>query len=186
MPFSGRTLIGSALIPIRFVFLMWLVFAVDFLYGYDFAFFGIFPRTVFGAIGIIAAPLVHADPFHLISNTVPLLFLGVVLFFYYRRIATNIFFRCYFITNILVWLFARPSLHIGASGLVYGLAAFLIFFGFFRRDFLSLFISLIVLLLYGSIFYGILPTNTLISWESHLAGGIVGAVSAVQFRKSKV
>lgn len=183
---SGRTLIGSAVVPIRLVFFMWLAFAIDFLYGYDLSIFGVFPRDLIGAIGIITAPLVHADPIHLISNTIPLLFLGPTLFFYYNKIASGVFLRCYFITNLLVWLFARPYLHIGASGLVYGLASFLIFFGFFRRDFLSLIISLIVLLLYGSIFYGILPTNSHISWESHLAGGVVGAITAVQFRKRKV
>ncbi|MEX2336509.1 MAG: rhomboid family intramembrane serine protease [Fulvivirga sp.] len=180
---GARTLIGSAVVPIRFVFLMWLFFAIDFLYGYDLTFLGIVPRTVFGAIGVITAPLVHADPFHVISNTVPLLFLGIVLFYYYHRIANGIFLKCYFLTNILVWLFARPYVHLGASGLIYALASFLIFFGFFRRDFRSLFISVVVMLLYGSIFYGILPLNDQISWESHLAGGIVGALVAVRYRR---
>ncbi|ELR70818.1 rhomboid family protein [Fulvivirga imtechensis AK7] len=165
---------------------MWLAFAVDFLYGYDLAIFGIFPRSIIGAIGIVTAPLIHANPVHLLSNTVPLLFLGPTLFFYYHKIASAVFLRCYFITNLLVWFFARPYLHIGASGLVYGLASFLIFFGFFRRDFLSLIISVIVLLLYGSIFYGILPANSNISWESHLAGGVVGMVTAVQFRRKRI
>lgn len=183
---SGRTLIGSAVVPIRFVFLMWLCFVADFLYGYDLKIFGIWPRTLSGGIGILTSPLIHADYIHLLSNTFPLLFLGAVLFYYYYRIASGIFLRCYFITNILVWLFARPSMHIGASGIVYGLASFLIFFGFMRGDFKSLFISLVVLVLYGSIFYGVLPVNPLISWESHLAGMIVGAVSAYRFRNASM
>lgn len=183
---EGRTFIGSAVVPIRLVFLMWLAFVVDFLYGYELTFFGIWPRTVAGIIGIFTAPLLHADPFHLVSNTIPLLFLGVVLFYYYNNIASSIFFKCYFFTNILVWLFARPFIHIGASGLIYGLAAFLIFFGLFKRDFKSLFISLIVMLLYGSIFYGLFAFNDRISWESHLAGGIVGTVSAIWHRRANV
>ncbi|WP_238354651.1 rhomboid family intramembrane serine protease [Fulvivirga marina] len=182
---NGRTLIGSAVVPIRFVFLMWLSFVVDFLFGYDLTVFGIWPRTLIGGIGIITSPLIHANYIHLISNTIPLLFLGVVLFYSYHRIASGVFLRCYFFTNLLVWLFARPSFHVGASGLVYGIASFLIFYGFMRRDFKSLFVSVIVLFIYGSIFYGVLPVNSHVSWESHLAGAIVGAVTAYNYRKVK-
>jgi membrane associated rhomboid family serine protease len=116
-----------------------------------------------------------------------MLFLGVVLFFFYGKIGGLVFFRSYFWTNILVWLFARPANHIGASGVVYALAFFLIFFGLFRRDFLSIFISVVVLILYGGVFYGILPTDSRVSWESHFAGALVGIGSAVTFsRKNKL
>ena len=114
-----------------------------------------------------------------------MLFLGSVLFFFYGKIGGQVFFRSYFWTNILVWLFARPANHIGASGVVYGLAFFLISFGFFRRDFLSIIISAIVLLLYGGVFYGVLPTDPHISWESHFAGALVGITTAVAFSKQK-
>ena len=181
---NNRTLIGSAVVRIRFVFLMWLVFTVEFLFGYPFSAFGIHPRTLLGLIGIATAPLLHGGIVHIISNTVPLLFLGVVLFYSYKRIANKVFLNCYFFTNLLVWIFARPNNHIGASGLVYGLASFLIFFGFLRRDFKSLFISVLIFIFYGSIFYGVLPVDTRISWESHLAGAVVGFISAQQFKKS--
>jgi membrane associated rhomboid family serine protease len=158
---------------------MWLVFSVEFYTGIDFAFLGIAPRTWFGIIGIFVAPLIHGDVVHLLSNTFPLLFLGATLFFFYHRIGNIVLFRCYFFTNILVWLLSpRPSIHIGASGLVYGLSAFLIFFGFMRRDFMSLMISVAVMLAYGGIFYGIFPTHAMISWESHLAGALVGTINA--------
>jgi membrane associated rhomboid family serine protease len=82
-----------------------------------------------------------------------------------------------------VWVFSpRVSYHIGASGIVYGLAAFLILFGLLRRDFWSLLISLIVFAMYGGIFYGVLPSHPHVSWESHLAGAIVGFASAIQYR----
>lgn len=183
---GSPTIIGSSLVPIRLVFLMWLTFVIDYLYGFDLSWLGIFPRTLLGSIGIITAPLVHANPFHLISNTFPLLFLGMTLFYSYRKIASKVFFRCYFITNLLVWIFGRPSIHVGASGLIYGLASFLILFGFLRKDFRSFLISLLVLILYGSIFYGILPGDENISWESHLSGVITGSVAAFQFRKVKL
>jgi membrane associated rhomboid family serine protease len=170
---SSHSLFGSSVIPIRLVFLMWAAFYIEIISGLPLSFLGIVPRTLFGLIGIFTAPFIHGDLLHLVSNTVPLLFLGSVLFFFYARIGSQVFLRAFFWTNILVWLFARPANHIGASGLVYALAFFLIFFGIFRRDFLSLFISVIVILLYGGVFYGILPSDPRVSWESHFAGALV-------------
>lgn len=163
---------------------MWLVFFLQ-ITVIDLSFFGIVPRTIVGLIGIFTAPLLHGHYYHLVSNTIPLLFLGSVLFFFYRRIASTVFLRGYFWTNILVWIFARPANHIGASGLVYSLAFFLIFFGIFRRDFASISISIIVLMLYGGVFYGVLPSDPIISWESHFAGALVGIFTAVTYSKVK-
>lgn len=174
---------GSSIIPARLVFLMWLSYSMQFLYGIQIGFLGIKPRTLEGLPGIFLAPLIHGNLSHLISNTIPLLFLGSTLFFFYERIGRTVFFRCYFITNILVWLLSpRMSYHIGASGLVYGLSSFLIFFGLLRKDFLSLLISVGVIIMYGGIFYGILPSDPRISWESHLAGAIVGMVTAFNLK----
>ena len=187
MPEGRSSFFGSSVVPFRLVFIMWLVFTVEFFYSIDLGWLGILPRTLTGLIGIFTAPMIHGDLAHLISNTVPLLFLGSVVFFFYPRIGGIVFFRCYIITNVLVWtLSPRVSYHIGASGLSYGLSSFLIFFGLLRKDFWSLFISIIVFLMYGGIFYGVLPTNSHISWESHLAGAIVGAVTAFNLQDSKV
>lgn len=181
MPSRTNSVFGSSVVPFRLVFLMWLFFTVQFYTGIDFGILGIRPRTFTGLIGIIFAPLVHGNYLHLLSNTFPVLFLGIILYFFYDRIAGTVFFRCYFITNILVWLFSfRDSYHIGASGLVYALTSFLILFGFLRQDFLSLVIAMIILLLYGGVFfYGVLPVDPRISWESHLAGALVGAATAI-------
>ncbi|MEM9857154.1 MAG: rhomboid family intramembrane serine protease [Bacteroidota bacterium] len=183
---SSRTIIGSSVAPFRLVFIMWLVFTIDLLYGFDLKWLGLLPRTVEGLTGILFAPILHGDLQHLISNTVPTLFLGGALYFSYRRIASKVFVGCYLGTGILVWIFARPSYHIGASGLVYALAAFLIAFGLFRRDFASLFIAAIVLFVYGSIFYGVLPSAPNISWESHLFGAIIGVFWAYTFKNSSL
>jgi membrane associated rhomboid family serine protease len=176
-------MLASAVVPLRIIFLMWLVFTLE-VFGWNLS-FGIIPRTLFGLIGIFTAPLVHSGLAHLISNTFPLLVLGTVLFFFYERIGTIVFVRAYFWTNILVWLFARPANHIGASGLVYALAFFLIFYGIFKRDFTSLLISIVIFLIYGGVFYGILPGNPYISWESHFAGALVGISTAVTFSSKK-
>ncbi len=186
---EDRSIIGSSVIPFRVIFFMWLAFFLEYAYGWQLSNFGIQPRSFIGLIGIFIAPLIHGNLSHLVSNTVPLLFLGSTLFFFYPRIAGIIFFRAYFWTNILVWLFVfrdgNQGNHIGASGLVYGIAFFLIFFGFFRRDFLSLLISIITFLLYGGVFYGVLPTDLRVSWESHLAGALVGISSAVTFSSKR-
>jgi membrane associated rhomboid family serine protease len=182
---SGSSVFGSSVVPFRLVFLMWVTFYLEVMVGLPLSWLGIIPRTLRGLIGIFTAPMLHGDLLHLVSNTIPLLFLGSVLFFFYGRIGGHVFLRSYFYTNILVWLFARPANHIGASGLVYGLAFFLIFFGLFRRDFLSLFISTIVLLLYGGVFYGVLPSDPRVSWESHFAGALVGISTAITFSKTK-
>lgn len=166
---------------------MWLAYTLEYLYGFNLFFLGIIPRSVDGLIGILIAPIIHANRMHLVSNTVPLLVLGTALFFFYERIGRTVFFSCYFFTNILVWLLSpRMSYHIGASGLIYGLASFLIFFGLLRKDFWSLLISIGVMLIYGGIFYGIFPTQSEISWESHLAGAVVGIITAFNLKDRQI
>jgi membrane associated rhomboid family serine protease len=177
---------SSAVIPLRIVFIMWAAFFIEWILGFPFSAFGIIPRTGFGLVGIFTAPLLHGNLDHLLSNTLPLLFLGSVLFFFYYRIGGTVFFRAYFWTNIMVWLFGRSnSSHIGASGVVYSLAFFLIFFGIFRRDFTSMLISIIVIMLYGGVIYGVLPTDPRVSWESHFAGALVGIYTAIGFSSKK-
>jgi membrane associated rhomboid family serine protease len=182
---ASTSIVGSAVIPFRLVFLMWLFFFVGLSFGWPVNALGIFPRSIGGLVGIFFAPIIHGDILHLISNTIPLLFLGTMLFYFYGRIGQTVFLRTFFWTNICVWLFARPANHIGASGVVYGLAFFLIFFGIFRRDFVSLLISVVTVFMYGSVFYGVLPTDPRISWESHFAGALVGIYTAVDFRNKK-
>src|SRR6186713_2418601 len=147
---SDSSIFGSAIVPLRLTFLMWATFYLESKIGLPLFGFGIEPRTFHGLIGIFTAPLIHGDILHLISNTLPLLFLGSVLFFFYEKIGGIVFFRSYFWTNILVWIFGRHGTnHIGASGVVYGLAFFLIFFGIFRRDLTSILITIGVIIMYG-------------------------------------
>lgn len=173
----------ASIVPLRLIALMWLVFFIENTFRTSFAGFGILPRSFFGLAGVIAAPLLHGNFYHLLSNTIPLLILGTILFVFYRRVAVQVFFYGYLITNLLVWLFARPFLHIGASGLLYGIAAFLMTIGFFKKDFRSVAISLGVAFFYSSIIWGILPLQPGVSWESHVAGAIVGVGCASAFSK---
>ncbi len=184
---AQTSLFGSSVVPFRLVFLMWAAFYVELFYGWQLSYLGIVPWSLTGLIGIFTGPKLHGSIDHLVTNNHPLLFLGKVLFFFYEKIGGTVFFRSYFWTNILVWLFGRQhSNHIGASGVVYGLAFFLIFFGIFRRDFVSMLISIVVIMLYGGVIYGILPTDPRVSWESHFAGALVGIYTAVGLSSKKV
>jgi membrane associated rhomboid family serine protease len=139
-------------------------------------------------IGIVTGPLIHGDIFHLISNTIPIVTLCTALFYFYYRIAGEIFAWIYLITGFWVWLLARDAYHIGASGIVYGLASFLFFSGIFRRNSRLLVVTLIVLFLYGGMVYGVFPNplEPRISWESHALGAVCGVLLAIYFRKIKV
>ncbi len=175
---SRSRLNNSFLFPIRFVFLIWVIFFLSVFFPLPIGLFGIIPREVVGLIGILTAPLIHGNFIHLLSNSIPLIILGSVLFFFYDRIAPTVFFYCYFLTNGLVWVFARPFSHIGASGVVYGVAFFLLFIGIFKKDIVSILISIAVAFFYGGIIWGIIPGDSGISWESHLIGAIVGTYCA--------
>ncbi len=173
---------------VAFVAILWLVKAIEFASGESFARMGIFPRTLRGTIGIFTGPLIHGDIFHLISNTLPLLFLGILLFYFYHRIAVELFIWIYLVTGFWTWMLARNAYHIGASGVVYGMASFLFFSGILRKNKQLMTVSGIVILLYGGMVYGILPVAVAnnVSWESHLTGALAGVMLAFFFRKTKV
>lgn len=170
--------------PVAFVLILWLAKIIEIVFRYNFTFLGIYPRKTSGLIGIISAPLVHFDINHLVSNSLPLLLLGLGISFSYPTLSKKLFTVIYLLHGLLVWLFARPAFHIGASGLVYGFVAFLFFSGIIRRDNRSIALALIVTFLYGGLTWGVLPLNPEISWESHLLGSIVGIVCAFIFRKA--
>ena len=186
----------AMLISGTFVGLLWLIKLVQIIFAFNFSIMGILPRSLQGLLGILTAPLVHGDVFlffndgqvsHLASNTIPVFILMASLFYFYRKIALKSMLGIWILTGLWVWVGARGnSVHIGASGILYGLAAFLFFSGMFRRDVKSLTISLAVGFLYGGLVWGVLPTQEFISWESHLFGGISGILMAWFFRKEQV
>ncbi len=178
-----KRLMHSLVFPAFFLILIWIVKIVEVTLHLNFTQLGILPLHASGLIGIITAPLVHASFNHIINNSVPLFFLSWGLFYFYNKIAYNIFFLIYLMTGICVWFGGRIAYHIGASGLVYGLGSFLFFSGIMRRNINLLAISLLVAFLYGSMVWGIFPYKPEISWESHLYGGIAGFVLSIYYRK---
>lgn len=175
-------LLRSMIIPLAFVIIMWLVKSVEMFFDFDFARYGIFPLTLTGLRGVILSPFIHGDLKHLLNNSIPILVLGSALFYFYREVAKTVLVLSIVITGLWVWVFAREAWHIGASGVVYSLAAFIFSSGAIRRHPRLMAISLLVAFLYGSMVWGIFPIRERVSWESHLMGMISGVILAVHFR----
>ena len=182
--FYRRKFFLSSLIPFVFVFIMWMTFSVERLFNLDFSGFGIHPLSADGLPGIILSPFIHSGLKHLFNNTVPLFLLAVALFFFYSEVALKVFSLTWLFSGILVWLAGREAWHIGASGLVYGLASFLFFSGIIRKYFRLVALSLLIVFLYGSMVWGLFPgIYENVSWESHMLGFFAGIALAVWFRK---
>lgn len=161
--------------PIIMVAIIWGVFLLDLLPSYK---YGLVPRTSHGLSGILTAPLIHSGLQHIMSNTIPMFVLVSVILFFYKRVALPSFFMIYLLTGFSVWLFARPASHIGASGVIYGMVSFVFWSGIFRRNIKSIVLALVITVMYSGLFYGILPNEKGVSWESHLFGGIIGIFTA--------
>lgn len=173
----------SILYPVLFVLLLWTIRVFEDVEKINLSFYGLYPRTIKGLLGIITSPLLHADYDHLWANSLPLLVLGPIILFFYRSIAFQIFFWVYVMTGVWVWAAGRDSYHIGASGIIYGFITFLFFSGIFRKDTRLLALSLLVTFLYGSAIWGILPLQNGMSYESHMLGSLAGLITAYNFRK---
>ncbi|MBU46056.1 MAG: rhomboid family intramembrane serine protease [Flavobacteriales bacterium] len=169
-------------IPFLFLLLMWLVKLIEFQFDLSLIKFGVFPQTFNGLKGIFFSPFIHKDLTHLFNNSYPILILGALLFSVYRKIAMQIFFWLFVISGFWLWIIGRPSFHIGASGIIYALASFLFISGVIRKNPRLAAVSLIIIFLYGSMIWGILPTEAPISWEGHLAGFAAGILVAIFYR----
>ncbi len=181
-----KEIIRASAFPLILLALIWLIKIIETHWKIDFSEFGIYPLKIKGLIGIVSAPLIHADFEHLISNSFPLFFLAWALFYFYKEIAWLIFGLLYVLPGIWVWLSAREAYHIGASGLIYGLVSFLFFSGLIRFNKNLLAFTMLITFLYGSLIWGIFPElfpGKNISFESHLWGGIAGFVLAIYYRK---
>ena len=137
-----------------------------------------------GVFGIFAHPLVHSSFKHLFANTIPLFFLMWCLFYFYRHIAPYIFFAIWIGCGALTFLIGKPGWHIGASGIIYGLAFFLFFSGILRKHVPLIAISLLVTFLYGGLVWNMFPqfASSTTSWEGHLGGAAAGIAAAILFR----
>ena len=144
--------------------------------------YGVYPLRASGLWGILWAPLIHGSLSHVFANTLPIIILGTALLYGYPRSAKIVIPVIYIGSGVGVWLFARSSYHIGASGLTLGMMLFVFTIGVLRWDKRAIALALIVSFLYGGTIWGIFPGNPQISYESHLFGAVVGITLAILFK----
>jgi membrane associated rhomboid family serine protease len=169
-------------LSLTFVALLWFVQLLNWGLAPGLESFGIRPRQWAGLIGILAAPLLHGDFDHLLANTPPMLVLGTAMLYLYPRSALKVLPAVYLGPGLAVWAFARGGVHIGASGLVYGLASYVLVAGLIRRDRRAIAASLVVFFMYGALAWGVLPIKVGVSWETHLAAALIGVALAIALR----
>jgi membrane associated rhomboid family serine protease len=170
-------------IALGFVALIWLIDILNWALDLELERFGVRPRQFAGLPGILLAPLLHGGPVHLIANSLPLLVLGTGMLYLYPNSALKVLPAVYLGPGIAVWVFAERGVHVGSSGLVYGLVSYIFVAGLIRLDRRAIAASLLVCFLYGSLVWGVLPIRPGVSWETHLAAALIGLALAIALRR---
>lgn len=169
-----------------FLIAIWVVHFFNFLSGMRLSSFGIHPLHLDGLIGIAAAPFLHSDFGHLMANSSIALIVVFLIALSGQRVLWQSSIVIAIVSGIGTWLLGGPNtIHIGASGLVFGWLMFLIVRGFFTRQLLQILVGIGVLLTYGSVLWGVLPTTPGISWQAHLFGAAGGLLAASMMGKGK-
>ena len=177
-----KRFIYSLVFPAFFLFIIWAVKIFEITMELSFVEGGVYPRRISGLKGILFSPMIHGDWKHLLDNSLPAFFLSLALFYFYRDIAYRIWLLIYFIGGVLLWAVGREAYHIGASGLIYGLAAFLFLSGLIRKVRSLTAISLLVVFWYGGMVWGLLPFDYEVSFEAHITGAVSGILLAILYR----
>lgn len=162
-----------------FVALLYAIEVVDTVLSDRLDSHGVRPRSDEGLLGIVFAPLLHGGWAHLVANTIPLLVLGFLLALSGVRTWVSVTAIVWIVGGLGVWLFgASNSVHIGASGLVFGWLVHLMVRGLFARSLGQIALGVAVFVVYGSVLWGVIPGRPGISWEGHLFGAVGGALAA--------
>lgn len=181
---SGLLVAGS------FVLLLYVIEIINTLLLHSLNWtFGLRPRSPDGILDILTFPLLHANLAHLFSNTLPLFIFGFLVLLSGLRVFLTTLALSWLASGVVVWLIGGFNVTVGASGLVFGLFAFLLLRGFVNRSWWQILLSVVLFLTYGGILFGILPTvASFVSWQAHLGGAIGGVLSALllNVRKSAI
>jgi len=170
-------------VPLFFVLFLWFIYWMEIRFGFDFDRNGIYPRTFSGLQGVVFSPFIHSDLNHLYNNSMPLLVLLAALQFFYAKQSYAVIGYGILFSGILTWLIGRSNYHIGASGLIYVLVAFIFFKGILTRYYRLVALSLAVIIIYGGMLWYVFPkVDDTISWEGHLAGLISGFVLSFVYK----
>ncbi len=178
---------SSVILTLFFILILWLVWFFDALFDLHLSKLGVHPGNLLGLRGILFMPFIHDTNGvgHILSNSISLLVLVTILLNTYPKVAFKTILIVQLLSGSMVWLFAASNqYHIGASAVVFGIAAFLFASGILRRDRVSVAVSFFVGLFYSSsILNGLFPTEPNISWQGHLSGVLAGLFCAFIFRK---
>lgn len=180
---KANPFITAGYVGVFLLLIMWGVYIVDWIFPYDFAKWGVYPRKVSGLWGILFSPFIHGGLEHIVNNSPPILILSWALYYFYRKIGTQILAISWIVGGFFVWIAGREAYHIGMSGVIYSLAFFIFFSGVFRREAKVMAIALFVAFLYGSMIWGIFPLDPKVSFEAHLFGALIGVALAYFYRK---
>ena len=170
-------------LALGFVVLIWSIQLLNWALDLGVEDFGVRPRELAGLPGIFFAPLMHSGFAHLVANSLPLLVLGTAMLYVYPNAALRVLPAVYLGPGVAVWLLARGGVHVGASGLIYGLVGYVFVAGLIRRDRRAIAASLLVAFLYGASVWGVLPIERGVSWETHLAAALIGLALAIVLRR---
>lgn len=175
----SRTLRTQAIVLGGFIAFIWFLEAVDWVLGGSLDQFGIVPRQISGLWGIGAAPLLHAGFAHVAANTIPFLVLGWFVLLRGLRTFILVTLITLLVSGLGTWLIGpSTSIHLGASGLVFGYFGYLLMRGYFERSWEAIVWSIVVAILYGGMLLGLFPRGVAISWQMHLFGFIGGGLAA--------
>ncbi|WP_297804683.1 rhomboid family intramembrane serine protease [uncultured Polaribacter sp.] len=174
------------LIPITYVIAIWFIYWVEINFNFNFNKYGVFPRTLEGFRGVFLTHFIHSNTSHLFNNSIPLFVLLSSLFYFYRDVAYKVLLLGAVCTGFFTWCIARESYHIGASGVVYLLFSFVFFSGIIKKHYRLVALSFIVIFLYGSMIWYVLPIKDGISWEGHLSGFLVGLYFAIRYKNKGI
>lgn len=172
------------LYPLLIVLTMWLVFWLEIRFHLDFNYLGVRPHKIEGLRGVLFSPFIHSNLEHLFNNSMPMLVLTTSLFYFYQNSKWRILIIGALLTGVFTWLIGRPANHIGMSGVIYMLTAFLFFKGIFSKQYQLTALAFVVVFLYGSLIWYAFPgVDPKISWEGHLSGFFVGFGLSFLFKK---
>ncbi len=179
----SRTLKSQAMVLGGSLAALWVVFVVTVLSGGSLLSFGVIPRTTGGLRGILFAPFLHGGLNHLVANSIPFVVLGWLVMLRDSKHFLPVTLFAMAGSGLTAWLLgATGSVHIGASGVIFGYLGFLILSGWFARSFGSILISVVVTVMWGGILLGVMPGQPGISWQAHFGGFIGGVLAARRFR----
>lgn len=168
------------------VALVWAVFFLNAVFPVDFRRYGVVPRQADGLWGIILAPFLHGSLNHLVANSGPLFALLAVSLSFSRGITAAALAVIVLIGGFGVWVFGKPhTVHIGASGVIFGLIGFLVFIGIFGRRWKTLVLSLVVFFAYGGVLMTLFIYMPGVSWSSHFWGFAAGVMAAWWLSRSR-